>query len=416
MSDVREGYKITELGEVPLEWDSSTLGASCLIIMGQSPKGDSYNSDKVGLPLLNGPTEFGLKHPTPVQWTSEPTKISEIGDILFTVRGSSIGRMNIADRTYCIGRGLAAIRQSNRTVTEFINYILQLNLQRVLKNIAGSTFPNITKEELHGFSLVLPSIEEQQKIALILSTVDKQIDETEQLIVKTKELKKGLMQQLLTKGIGHTEFKKTEYGEIPIDWDLMKLSEISEFITKGSTPTTYGFDWEDEGIYFFKSDVVKEGKFVYGDYKYISKEAHKQMTRSIVKAGDILISITGNVGRVAIVPQEIEEANINQHIARIRVNRANINAQFIFQWLNQSKIIKYYELIKTGLAYPQISLAQVRDTLIPIPSSEEQQKIAQILSTVDEQIEVYEQEKVKYEELKKGLMQQLLTGQIRVKI
>lgn len=352
---------------------------------------------------------------------SRAKRVVKNGDVLFsTVRPYQKNFTIIENEqdNLIASTGFAVLRAKEDNDPRFIYQMLYSDvfMNQIISEMKGSNYPAVNASDVEKVEILLPSLKEQQKIASILSTVDEQIDETEQLIVKTKELKKGLMQQLLTKGIGHTEFKRTELGEIPIDWDIMKLSEISEFITKGSTPTTYGFDWEDEGIYFFKSDVVKEGKFVYGDYKYISKEAHKQMTRSIVKAGDILISITGNVGRVAIVPQEIEEANINQHIARIRVNRENVNAQFIFQWLNQSKIIKYYELIKTGLAYPQISLAQVRDTLIPIPSSNEQQKIASILSTVDEQIEAYEQEKAKYEELKKGLMQQLLIGKIRVKI
>ncbi|WP_316570675.1 restriction endonuclease subunit S [Neobacillus sp. YIM B06451] len=191
-------FKQTELGEIPVVWELKTLGQSCHVIMGQSPKGDSYNTNGTGIPLLNGPTEFGDRHPKVIQWTTSPTKFCEANDILFCVRGSSIGRMNIANQRYCIGRGLAAIRQGKDTITKYIGYILEHKIEQVLKNTSGSTFPNITKDELNGVSLPIPSIEEQNKIVDILSTVDEQIKSYEQEKEKYTKLKKGLMQQLFT--------------------------------------------------------------------------------------------------------------------------------------------------------------------------------------------------------------------------
>jgi type I restriction enzyme, S subunit len=191
-------FKKTELGEIPVEWELKTLGQSCQVIMGQSPKGDSYNTDGNGIPLLNGPTEFGDRYPKVIQWTTSPTKFCEDKDILFCVRGSSIGRMNIANQPYCIGRGLAAIRQGNETVTKYVGYVLEYKIEQVLKNTSGSTFPNIAKDELNNVNLPIPSLEEQKKIAEVLSTIDEQIESYEQEKEKHTELKKGLMHQLLT--------------------------------------------------------------------------------------------------------------------------------------------------------------------------------------------------------------------------
>lgn len=269
---------------------------------------------------------------------------------------------------------------------------------------------------LEKLQILLPPLKEQEKIAEILSAADEQIEKNEQIIEKTKDLKNSLMQKLFSTGIGHSKFKEISLGQVPEVWKLVTLEEISKFITKGSTPTTYGYEWQDQGVFFFKSDVVKDGKFVYGDFKYISEEAHQQMLRSQIKAGDILMTITGNIGRVAVVPKEINKANINQHVARISVERKDLNPAFVFHWLSQPKFIQYYNSIKTGLAYPQISLKQVRETIIPIPAIEEQEKIANILSSVDNQIDTYIQEKEKQVELKKALMQQLLTGKIRVTV
>jgi type I restriction enzyme S subunit len=202
-------------------------------------------------------------------------------------------------------------------------------------------------------------------------------------------------------------------GFVPSDWKIKKISEIADFITKGATPTTYGFEWRDSGIPFFKSDCIKDGKFVFGDFEFISEDAHQALSRSKIQSGDILISITGEVGKVAIVPENVLEGNINQHIARIRVNNDSVDSRFIYHWMNQEKVRNYYNLIKTGLAYPQISLQQVRDTEIPIPEIAEQRKIADILSTWDKAIELKEKLIEQKKEQKKGLMQRLLTGKVR---
>lgn len=203
-------------------------------------------------------------------------------------------------------------------------------------------------------------------------------------------------------------------GQIPKEWDTIYLKDIATLITKGATPTTYGFPWVEHGIFLFKSDCVKNGKFRYGEYNYISEEAHNYLKRSKINSGDIVMSITGDLGRVAIIPEDIEEANINQHLAKISIENQKVHPKFIYHWLNRKEIRRYYNLIKTGLAYPQISLKQVRETVVPVPAIEEQKKIADILSTWDKAIELKEQLVDQRKEQKRGLIQKLLTSEVRL--
>jgi type I restriction enzyme S subunit len=123
------------------------------IIMGQSPEGASYNSTGAGTPLLNGPTEFGTEHPAEVQWTTAPTKLSRSGDILFCVRGATAGRLNWSDKSYCCGRGIAAIRPKDTGDGAFIYGCLEANYAYFQARGVGSTFINISKEELGRFTL-----------------------------------------------------------------------------------------------------------------------------------------------------------------------------------------------------------------------------------------------------------------------
>ena len=159
------------------EWKKYKLKDVAEIIMGQSPSGDSCSYNKVdGLPLLNGPTEFGYSYPNPIQYTIDSRKISEVGDLLFCVRGSTTGKMNFSDRVYSIGRGLAAIRGKNAYSTKFIKYLIDFNLPRILSVTTGSTFPNISKDDLNNVEVNIPDADTADAIAEILSALDDKIE------------------------------------------------------------------------------------------------------------------------------------------------------------------------------------------------------------------------------------------------
>ncbi|WP_412513702.1 restriction endonuclease subunit S [Shewanella indica] len=197
----------------------------------------------------------------------------------------------------------------------------------------------------------------------------------------------------------------------PSGWDIKNLENVAKFITKGATPTTYGFKWVEESsdsIPFLRSECVTANGFNRKGMNFISKKAHMTMERSKIKSGDILMTITGNIGRIATLPDEIPEANINQHIAKISVIDG-VSSSYVAQALQQERYNRYYERILTGQAYPQISLKQVRETPILLPPYPEQQKIAEVLSTVDKKIDLIDQKIAETEKLKTGLMQKLFS-------
>lgn len=209
-------------------------------------------------------------------------------------------------------------------------------------------------------------------------------------------------------------FKADDGSDFP-DWnDELRLEDISSFITKGATPTTYGFEWQTDGVCFFRNDSIKNNVFIYGDYSYISEEANEFLKRSEIKAGDIIIAITGDIGKVGMVPRNIKKANINQHLARVRIER-NAVPYFIYMFLCTEKIQKKYKKIKTGLSMPQLSLNQIRKTTIPVVALPEQQKIADFLSTIDTVIEKQKATVEAWEERKTGVMQKLFSQEVRFK-
>ena len=209
-------------------------------------------------------------------------------------------------------------------------------------------------------------------------------------------------------------FKADDGSDYP-EWNnFTKLEDISAFITKGATPTTYGFEWQPKGVYFFRNDCIKNNVFVYGDYSFIAEEANKFLQRSEVTGGDIVIAITGDIGKVGLIPSEVKKANINQHLARVRIVKG-VFPYFVYMYLCSDKVQHTYKKIKTGLSMPQLSLAQIRDTNIPVVSLPEQQKIAEFLSTIDTVIEKQKETVSAWEECKKGVMQKLFSQEVRFK-
>lgn len=208
-------------------------------------------------------------------------------------------------------------------------------------------------------------------------------------------------------------YKRAEVGVVPAQWEVRSLSSLSAFITKGSTPTTYGFKWEDGGRLFLRSECVSANGLDLSESMLISEAAHHFLRRSAVRDGDVLITITGNVGRVVFL-NGVGEANINQHIARIRVTENNADNRYVFQYLSQTTVRKTFEKITTGQAYPQISLEQVRNALVPLPKLDEQRAIATALSDADALIESLDRLIAKKRAIKQAAMQQLLTGQARL--
>lgn len=200
-------------------------------------------------------------------------------------------------------------------------------------------------------------------------------------------------------------------GPIPINWSVIQLSNICEHITKGATPTTFGHAWaEGEGVLFLRSECVGDGFFSLGGADKISLEAHQSMSRSAIRAGDLLMTITGNIGRLCRFPNNLPESNINQHIARIRVSKVtDVDSNYIFWALQHPEQLRLLRIEITGIAYPQIGLTQVQNITLPLPIKNEQKKIAEILDTIDNLITLTDRHIAKLKLAKAGLLHDLLT-------
>ena len=378
---------------LPENWEVVKLGEATEIIMGQSPKGDTYNTNGEGEPLINGPAEFGSEYPTPMQWTSKPTKLCKDGDILFCVRGNTTGRMNIADQRYCIGRGIAAIRErTQKSDTLFIRNLLEYR-RSSLYRIAiggGSTFPNISTVHLKNYIVSLPPLPEQRAIAHVLQTIQDAKFARQRELALERERKAALMDYLFSYGTKVEPRKQTEIGEIPESWEVTKLGDLVKLKSGSSRPK----DMES------KSDSeltvpVYGGNGVLG---YTSKEFSEQRLLVIGRVG----AYCGCV-----------------HIAE-SPNWITDNALYSEKWFNSevsldflAEQLKHFNLnrLQRKGGQPLITQSIIHELKIPLPPLSEQRAIAETLRAFDTKIAALEQETERLDELFHAMLDKLMTGQ-----
>lgn len=412
---MKEEYKKTELGCIPKKWKVKMLNDITDVRDGthDSPK---YLDN--GIPFITSKNlkEYGIDF-SDINYISneDHKKFSQRsnvnnGDILFGMIGT-IGNPVVVKKEFEFSiKNVALIKFNNDNV---INNIFLLNILK--SSLVKKQFEKLSNGGVQKFIALgmiknllipLPSIDEQEKIADILSTVDSQIDDNDKLIEKTKELKKGLMQRLLTKGIGHTEFKKTEVGEIPVEWDVKKFSDISKI---------------NQGLQIAIEDRYKEksnNRLPYITIQYINDKFNEDNQYYIEDANDsvvcreedILMTRTGNTGVVV----TNEYGVFHNNFFKVDFNREILNKDFLVYYLRTKQIQKLIMSYAGTTTIPDLKHKDFYRIPIVIPPLVEQNKISNILLSVDKQIDEYENKKIKLEELKKGLMQQLLMGKIRV--
>ncbi len=420
---MKEGYKKTELGWIPESWGIVSLGE-----ITENHKQGYYTKDKYSnngtylarITDLNNP-KINYQEMPKLEVDKdviEQYKIKE-GDFLFA-RSGAIGRYGIYKSNYpemIFASYIIKFKFNNDKIfNEYIGYFYESEYsQKQLKAITqGSSNININANNIKSLLICIPSLKEQQKIVEILSTVDLQIDDTNKLIEKTKELKKGLMQRLLTKGIGHSEFKKSEVGEIPVEWEVKKFNEIISKLTDYHSNGSYkslkeNVELLDERDYAVMVRITNLSNGKKDDFKYITKQAYEFLDKSKLMKDDIVMSKISDAGSVYLVPDFNMPMSLAMNLFLIRTTEEN---KFYYYYLKYKE--EYVKSFSSGTATTTITKEDVKNILVPVMDKREQKKIAEILFDIDNQIDEYRNKKTKLEELKKGLMQQLLTGKIRV--
>lgn len=305
--------------------------------------------------------------------------------------------------------------------SKFLTYLLMsAPIRKLVTSISTkSANSNVNQESYKKIIIPCPPIMEQQKIASMLSNVDSLINQIQKIIEQTQRLKKGSMQKLLTKGIGHTKFKKIKghYGkiiEIPQSWNVTGIYDCCSDIFLGLTSKV---DYvSKDGMPLVRAKDIASGRLLFDDIRYISEKQHLFLTKyHKPKKGDVLVSKSGTLGVCALVDTD-KEFSIYESIIVLQPKKAVITSEFLLSLMRSESLQIRLFGDKVGSTVGHINLIDFRKLKISLPPINEQHKIASILSNIDATVQKHQEHKSQLETLKKGLMQKLLTGQIRVKL
>ena len=392
MAEMKAGYKQTDIGVIPEDWNALPLGDVSCISMGQSPLSKFYNTGEIGLPLVQGNADIKNRKTIIKQYSSQTTKLGKKGDIILTVR-APVGAVAKATFDCCLGRGVCSIHYPN----DYLFYFLQKLENDWAKYTAGSTFDSINSEHIRKILIPLPKPEEQKQIAAALSDVDRLIESLSQLIAKKRDMKTAAMQQLLT--------GKKRLPWFDGEWEEKVVGDFGEVIT-GSTPSTKISDyWHGEIPWITPTDINKK-KDISASEREISKLG-LSVSRKL-PAGSVLVTCIASIGKNAILRNE---GACNQQINAI-VPNLKYSSDFIYYLM---EISKDYLIANAGItATRMISKKDFSDISFLVPKLEEQAAIATVLSDMDTEIEALEQRLAKALSLKTGMMHELLTGKTRL--
>lgn len=406
---MKKGFKKTAIGDIPEEWEvfkieevfefikTKSLSRAQLTNEGGKFQYIHYGDihTKFKYPLVDTEKEELPYILESIELNGDIDLLQE-GDLIIADAsedlegvGLCIELKNVKDKKVIGGLHTIVLRDRiGKFKNGFKSYLIKTpQVLSSIKRIAtGASVLGITKGNLKQISVIIPPLLEQEKIASILSTVDEKIDNIEEQIAASRQLKKGMMKQLLAKGINHTEFKDSPLGKIPKSWEVVKLGEVLKIgsgrdykhLSNGNIPVygtggymtsvnDYLYDGESVGI--GRKGTIDKPVFLKGKFWTVDTLFYTHSFNEVL-------------------PYYI---------------------YIVFQTINWRKHNE-----ATGV--PSLSKVIIEPIKIPKPPLPEQEQISTILSTIDEKLEIQQDKKAAYQELKKGLMQQLLTGKIRVNV
>jgi type I restriction enzyme, S subunit len=430
LNSLKQGYKrepsiYQQYEEIPKDWDFVSISETGKIYGGGTPKTTKPEYWENGdIPWFT-PTELTKLESNFVEDSKRKitkkgldesgAKIIPENNILITTR-ATIGNCVINNKKSSTNQGFQNLIVNKNHNNKFLMYSIQFNKRRLRQYSQGTTFLEISKTNFAKIKIPCPrNPKEEEKIGAILSNIDELIQKQQQVIEQTEKLMKGQMQNLLTKGIGHSEINTAQLiprwnkSKKPKNWKVVKLSDIGEIIT-GTTPSTLNLEfYGSDHTWVTPEDMDYKTKFVSNSKTQLTKNGFDNV-RQIPKKSILFVCIGSTISKIAIAEKKM---STNQQINSLVCN--DDQSEFVYyQLLFHSKKIK---TLGGTNAVPIINKTDFGKYEITIPTDkDEEEKIGAILSNIDSAIQQEKQYKEKLENLKRGLMQQLLTGEKRVKI
>lgn len=420
-SDLREGYKEVQFGPktlvVPTDWSTERFGDVFHRRRGSIDNLEDETIKYVGLKHLdsgqltiNGYDEDGRERSS--------SRVFHEGDVLFGKLRPNLNKAAVAPFSGVCSSDIIPIYAEKDAEQQYLPYLMHSKFvrDRVVSTMEGTNLPRTSWGDLEKTLIPLPPLPEQHRIADILSTVDEQIKQTDNIVEATKDLKRGLMQSLLS-GSGSKDTREVRFGSnlgtIPVDWGVTTLSEVCEKIVDGphSTP-----DYTDTGVPFVSAGDIENGEIDFENCKRISEEDDRELRPRVdPEQGDILLGKvgSGSLGKICIV-DDSRRFNIFVQLALLRPITEKILTGYLGTALQYRQMQQQILDNASGASMQYIGTGAIGNLEIPLPPIEEQKEISKGFGHIRQKLRQERRHKSRLQELKRGLMQDLLTGKVRV--
>ena len=402
--------------KIPNNWCWTYVSNVMNIVMGQSPKGIDTTQNISDIPLIGGASDMGNLYPIVNKYTKKPTKLSKENDVILSIR-ATLGRPIFSDGVYCLGRGVAGV-SSNYLSKEFIRYYYICFESVLYSNATGTTFLQVTGSVLNKMLIPLPPINEQQRIVNRIESLFTKLDKAKELIENTlaqfEQNKMAILHKAFT---GELTAKWRKENNIDLSsWKDVTMQDICEKIVCGKTPT--GYISKTEEIPYLKVYNIVDNKIDFNKTaQFIPNKIHKEKLKSsILKPNDVIMNIVGPpLRKVAIIPDDYPEWNMNQAIVRFRAKK-DVMYKFIYYILIYPKTLdSIINETKGVVGQANISITQSRNIQIKLPTIEEQQEIVNILDKLlakYNKIKDLEKQLEQIELLKKAILAKAFRGEL----
>lgn len=349
------------------------------IIAGQSPESKYYNTVGDGIPFFQGKADFGELYPSARVYCTNPTKIAQYNDILLSVR-APVGPTNLSPGKVCIGRGLAAIRPDSSLNLKYLLYYFHYFESQLSSKGTGTTFKAITQKTIKNLDVPAPPMEEQVKIVARIDELFSELDKAVDTLNTTKEQLAVYRQAVLKDAFDNAQAMCERFTPIEellvADRKGMSTGPFGTMLKKHEHKTT--------GVPMLGIENIDSGKFIDGNKIFVTPEKAAELKSFALKSGDIIISRSGTVGELCVVPPRMEGALLSTNLMRVSLDCQKVLPEY-FIYLFQSKGIvldQVKELCKgsTRIFLNQTILKQIQ---FPIPNVHEQ---LQIINTTESRL------------------------------
>ncbi|MFQ3171648.1 MAG: type I restriction enzyme S subunit [Oleispira sp.] len=369
------------------------------------------------------------------------------GDFLFGMSGSldNYGWLAKINGSCYLNQRVGKLKPSVTADSRFTAYLFLSNQVRneIRLMAAGAAQLNISGNQLESIKVSIPPLIEQQKIATTLSSVDEVIEKTQAQIDKLKDLKTGMMQELLSpsegqaanihitqgeskNGLLHTEFKDSPLGRIPVGWEVIKVVDLQSKEKYSCVGGPFGSDLTSKhyineiGVPVIRGANLSltSKRFTDSGFVYVSESKADSLARNMAYPGDFVFTQRGTMGQVGLIPDhaKFKRYVVSQSQMKLTIDESIVDKDFLYQYFLSDIFLRSLDLETIATGLPHINLGILKSFNIPLPSMQEQKEIRIILNSMDDKLTSLLGRQEKYKNLKKSLMQDLLTGKVRVKV